>query len=182
MWPEKHTGPRAYVTKWDDLMKRPGGCKTPRGAVRSVQSNFRTSSNSDGANWRPAALVMCTRHPDLNSIRAFATVNVGLVNCISLLSPFFEEEIVKPTLAGLTPGLSFVGLSKRVLGLGIRAIETLEAEMIASGTPSTFMGGTGAGTAALAGTAGRTAARCFDNLNHSTQAPREPALRALHRS
>jgi hypothetical protein len=76
---------------------------------------------------------------------------------------------VKPTLAGLTPGLSFAGLSKRVLGLGIRAIETLEAGMIASGTPSTFMGGTGAGTAALAGTAGRPAARCFDNLNHSTQ-------------
>ena len=181
MWPEKHTRPRAYVTKWDGLMKRPEPAKPPAG-VRPVQSNFRTSSNSDGANWRPAALVMCTRHPDLNSIRAFATVSVGLVNCISLLSPFFDEEIVKPTFAGLTPARSLAGLSKRVLGLGILAIETLAAGMIASGTPSTFMGGAGAGTAALAGTAGRTAARCFDNLNHSTQAPREPARRALHRS
>jgi hypothetical protein len=174
MWPEKHTGPRVYVTKWDGLMKRRGLQNAPAD-VRSVQSNFRTSSNSDGANWRPAALVMCTRHPDLNSIRAFATVNVGLVNCISLLSPFFDEEIVKPIFAGLTPARSLAGLSKRVLGLGIRAIEILAAGMIASGTPSTLVGGTGADTAALAGTSGRTAARCFDNLNHSTQAPREPA-------
>src|ERR1700753_2202052 len=65
-----------------------------------VQSNFRTSSNSEGANWRPAALVICTRHPDLDSIRALATVIVGLVNRSSFFSPSLDEEIVKPTLGG----------------------------------------------------------------------------------
>src|ERR1700689_664219 len=115
-----------------------------RSTLSGTQSNFRTSSNSDGANRRPAALVMCTRHPDLNSIRALATVSVGLVNCISLLSPSLEEEIVKPTLAaGLATGFSLAGWSKTVFGLGILAIEALAAGMMASGMPSTFIGGAG---------------------------------------
>src|ERR1700753_2304722 len=96
-----------------------------------VQSNFRTSSNSDGANWRPAALVICTRHPDLDRIRAFATVIVGLVKCSSFFSPFLDEEIVKPTFgvtpnatlaAGLALAFSIAGLSKTVFGLVIVAI------------------------------------------------------------
>src|ERR1700753_507294 len=116
-----------------------------------VQSNFRTSSNSDGANWRRAALVICTRHPDLERIRAFATVIVGLVKCSSFFSPFLDEEIVKPTFgavanatldAGLSLAFSIAGLSKTVFGLGMLAIEILEAAaMAASSRLSGFSAG-----------------------------------------
>src|ERR1700761_4966145 len=116
---------------------------------------------------------MCTRHPDLNSIRALATVSVWLVNCNSLLSPFFDEEIVKPTRGvGLTTAFWLGGLSKTVLGLGILPIEILEAAAIAaSSSLSAFTGGCSA--VASAGTSGRTAARCFVSLNHSTQPPQK---------
>src|SRR6201995_1254227 len=148
-----------------------------------VQSNFRTSSNSDGGNWRPAALVICTRHPDLDRIRAFATVIVGLVKCSSFFSPPFDEEIVKPTVgvtpnaalaAGLALAFSIAGLSKTVFGLGMLAIDILEAAaMAASSRLSSFSAGIGAsaGTCASAGVSGRAALRCFVSLNHSTQPP-----------
>ena len=71
-----------------DALRRPGP---------DLQSNFRMSSNSDGVNCRPAALVTWTRHPDLKSMRALATVSVGLVICTIAVSPSLEDEIVKPT-------------------------------------------------------------------------------------
>jgi hypothetical protein len=94
----------------------------------SDQSNFRMSSNSDGANCRPAALVTWTRHPDLNNIRALATVSVGLVISNSPVSPSFDEDILKAGLIGCAgrtaargsaASSSTVGLSNLTLGLGI---------------------------------------------------------------
>jgi hypothetical protein len=78
------------------------------------------SSNSEGANCRPAALVTWTRQPDLKSMRALATVSVGLVSCTSALSPSFEDDIVKPLLFGGTGRTirgSLAMLSKTAFGL-----------------------------------------------------------------
>src|ERR1700748_2146327 len=84
------------------------------------QSNFRMSSNSEGANCRPAALVTWTRHPDLKSIRALATVSVGLVISTTAVSPSLEDDIVKPTFRVAT-GAAMSGasgmLSNTSLGL-----------------------------------------------------------------
>jgi hypothetical protein len=134
-------------------------------AFANLQSNFRMSSNSEGANCRPAAFVTWTRHPDLKSMRALATVSVGLVSCTSAFSPSFEDDIVKPTFlagTGRTIRGSSATLSKVAFGLfaggGAGGVAN-----IGTGRPAA---GSGAATPALAG--GPTAARGFDNLNHST--------------
>jgi hypothetical protein len=139
-----------------------------RGPYPTLQSNFRISSNSEGANCRPAAFVTWTRHPDLKSMRALATVSVGLVSCTSALSPSFEDDIVKPILFGGT-GRAIRGssamLSKMAFGLfaggsvgGVANIGT--GRLDGSGAVMSAL------TSALAG--GPAAARGFDNLNHST--------------
>jgi hypothetical protein len=131
-------------------------------AFANLQSNFRMSSNSEGANCRPAAFVTWTRHPDLKSMRALATVSVGLVSCTSAFSPSFEDDIVKPTFlagTGRTIRGSSATLSKVAFGLFAGAGAGGVANI---GTPA----GSGAAMSALAG--GPTAARGFDNLNHST--------------
>jgi hypothetical protein len=123
------------------------------------------SSNSEGANCRPAAFVTWTRHPDLKSMRALATVSVGLVSCTSAFSPSFEDDIVKPTFlagTGRTIRGSSAMLSKVAFGLFAGGSAGGVAN-IGTGRPA----GSGAATSAFAG--GPTAARGFDNLNHSTQ-------------
>jgi hypothetical protein len=134
-------------------------------AFSNLQSNFRMSSNSEGANCRPAAFVTWTRHPDLKSMRALATVSVGLVSCTSAFSPSFEDDIVKPTFlagTGRTIRGSSAMLSKVAFGLFAGGSAGGVAN-IGTGRPA----GSGAATSAFAG--GPTAARGFDNLNHSTQ-------------
>src|SRR5882757_7506862 len=83
----------------DDAVERHGPL---RRLCLGLHSNFRMSSNSEGANCRPAALVTWTRHPDLKSMRALATVSVGLVICTIAVSPSLEDDIVKPTFVAGT--------------------------------------------------------------------------------
>src|ERR1700761_6467004 len=96
-----------------DFDRGEGYCERPDWVRAALQSNLRISSNSDGANWRPAALVTRTRHPDLYSMRALATVRVGLVSCSSPVSPFLEDEIIKP-IAGTGSGRTIRGASSVV--------------------------------------------------------------------
>jgi hypothetical protein len=122
------------------------------------------SSNSEGANCRPAAFVTWTRHPDLKSMRAFATVSVGLVSCTSAFSPSFEDDIVKPTFlagTGRTIRGSSAMLSKVAFGL-LAGGGAGGAASIGGGR----LDGSGTAMSALAGDP--AAARGFDNLNHST--------------
>jgi hypothetical protein len=131
------------------------------------QSNFRMSSNSEGANWRPAALVTWTRHPDLKSMRALATVSVGLVICTVAVSPSLEDDIVKPTfLIGTGPAMRGASgmLSKTAFGL-LAGTGTGGGVIADAGVGGGF-GGSGA--AAPAETAGPPELRDFDSLNHST--------------
>jgi hypothetical protein len=121
------------------------------------------SSNSEGANCRPAALVTWTRHPDLKSMRALATVSVGLVNCTSAVSPSFEDDIVNPTFSVGT-GRTIRGPSAMLSNVAFGLFAGFGAGRDAS--MDTGLGGSGA--IASARTAGPPEARGFDNLNHST--------------
>jgi hypothetical protein len=147
-----------------DAVKRHGAL---RRLCLDLQSNFRMSSNSEGANCRPAALVTWTRHPDLKSMRALATVSVGLVICTIAVSPSFEDDIVKPTfLVGTGPAMrgSSGMLSKTAFGL-FAGIGTGGG---ASVDASIGAGFGGSGATAPAWIAGPTELRDLDSLNHST--------------
>ena len=148
----------------DDAVERHGAL---RRLCLDLQSNFRMSSNSEGANCRPAALVTWTRHPDLKSMRALATVSVGLVICTIAVSPSFEDDIVKPTfLAGAGPAMrgSSGTLSKTAFGL-FAGVGTGGG---ASVDASIGAGFGGSGAMAPAWIAGPTELRDLDSLNHST--------------
>jgi hypothetical protein len=146
----------------DDAVERHGAL---RRLYLDLQSNFRMSPNSEGANWRPAALVTWTCHPDLKSMRALATVSVGLVICTITVSPSFEDDIVKPTfLVGTGPAMrgSSGMLSKTAFGLfaGTGGGASVDASIGA--------GFGGSGAMAPAWIAGPTELRDLDSLNHST--------------
>jgi hypothetical protein len=133
-------------------------------AFSNLQSNFRMSSNSEGANCRPAAFVTWTRHPDLKSMRALATVSVGLVICTVAVSPSLEDDIVKPTfLVGTGPAMRGASgmLSKTSFGL-LAGMGTGGGATVDAGV------GGGSGATAPAETAGPPELRDFDSLNHST--------------
>jgi hypothetical protein len=148
----------------DDAVKRHGA---RRRNGTGLQSNFRMSSNSAGANCRPAALVTWTRHPDLKSMRALATVSVGLVICTVAVSPSFDDDIVKPIFrvgtGPATRGASGI-LSKTSFGL-FAGTGTGGGAIVDAGTGAGFAG---SGATASAGIAGPPELRDLDSLNHST--------------
>src|ERR1700761_7016672 len=128
-----------------DFDRGEGYCERPDWVRAALQSNLRISSNSDGANWRPAALVTRTRHPDLYSMRALATVRVGLVNCSSPVSSFREDEMIKP-IAGTGSGgalrASSAKLSNTAFGLSIGTGSAAGSDDLGSGaTTSTGIAG-----------------------------------------
>jgi hypothetical protein len=132
-----------------------------------LQSNFRISSNSEGANCRPAALVTWTRHPDLKSMRALATVSVGLVICTIAVSPSLEDDIVKPTFrVGTEPVMRGASgmLSKTAFGL----FAGLGTGGGASVDATIGAGFGGSGAMAPAWIADPAELRDLDSLNHST--------------
>src|ERR1700761_6272227 len=119
-------------------------------------------------------------------MRALATVSVGLVNCISRGSPFFDEEIVKP-LFGFGTGRITLGSSAKVSKVAFGLLAGMGAGLAAGicntagGCAGPASAGSGAVTASGIGgtsTAGASivdsgatdllAARGLDNLNHST--------------
>jgi hypothetical protein len=136
-----------------------------------LHSNFRMSSNSEGTNCRPAALVTCTRHPDLKSMRALATVSVGLVICTVAVSLSLEDDIVKPTfLIGRGPAIrGWSGMPSKTAfglfaGMGTGGGVSVDASVVA---------GVGAGfgcsdAMASAEIPDPTELRDLDSLNHST--------------
>jgi hypothetical protein len=130
------------------------------------------SSNSEGANCRPAALVTWTRHPDLKSMRALATVSVGLVICTIAVSPSFEDDIVKPTF--------FVGIGRTCSEPPMRGASGMLSKTSFGLFAGTGTGGGaiadagigggfgGSGATAPAGLTGPAEGRDLDSLNHST--------------
>jgi hypothetical protein len=145
------------------------------GALRrlglDLQSNFRMSSNSEGANCRPAALVTWTRHPDLKSMRALATVSVGLVICTIAVSPSLDDDIVKPTFrVGTEPAMRGASgmLSKTAFGLFPGLGTGGGANVDASVDASIGAGFGGSGAMAPAWIGDPAELRDLDSLNHST--------------
>jgi len=152
----------------DDAVRRHRALRRPD---PDLQSNFRMSSNSEGANCRPAALVTWTRHPDLKSMRALATVSVGLVICTTAVSPSLEDDIVKPTfLVGTgAPTRGASGMLSKIAfglfaGLGTGGGANVDASVDAS--IGAGFGGSGAMEPAWIGDPAEL--RDLDSLNHST--------------
>jgi hypothetical protein len=160
----------------DDALERHGA---RRRLCLDLQSNFRMSSNSEGANCRPAALVTWTRQPDLNSIRALATVSVGLVICTIAVSPSLEDDIVNPTFrVGTGPAMRGASGMLSKTSFGVFAGTGTGGGTIADAGIGGGFGGSGA--TAPAGLAGPAEGRDLDSLNHSTLLSTLSANRAAH--
>src|SRR5580692_3606083 len=126
------------------------------------------SSNSDGVNCRPAALVTFTRHPDLKSMRALATVSVGLVICTIAVSPSLEDEIVKPTFLAGIGRTSTEPAMRGASGMPSKTSFGLFAAIGTGGGARIGAGLGGSDTTAPTEIPGSTELRDLDSLNHST--------------
>ena len=174
--PGNHILPVTYATKCNRwMMPSNANALERQGAQRQadldLQSNFRMSSNSEGANCRPAALVTWTRHPDLKSIRALATVSVGLVISTTAVSPSLEDDIVKPTFRGGTgPAMWDASWTRGASGMLSKTSLGLFAGTGTGGGADTGIGGGfgGSGATTPAGLDGPAEGRDLDSLNHST--------------